>query len=172
MLKALLQGRSLKHPLHPIFVHLPIGLWVFSVILDGVSFFTNERIASVVSFYCIGGGLLGSLLAFPTGLAEYQDIPLSTLPRRIANIHLLLNSVLFFIYLFSFISRRITLQQTQDIITPLQLTLSLTGMTILMISGYLGGRLTYYYGIGFRHQERSIQNHSDKNNPIKNNKVA
>ena len=38
MLKALLQGKPLKHPLHPILVHLPIALFLISFLLDIGSF--------------------------------------------------------------------------------------------------------------------------------------
>jgi uncharacterized membrane protein len=162
MLKELLQGRFLKHPLHPIFVHLPVGLWIFSLLLDGYYFYSHSRTVAAASLYCMGGGLIGSLLAFPSGLADYLEIPLKTLQRRTANIHFLLNGILFFTYLFNFISRRISLSQSQDLISPLQLTLSIIGVIILSISGYFGGRLVYFYGIGFRPQDRPSQKDSNQ----------
>lgn len=164
MLKELLQGRFLKHPLHPILVHLPVGLWIFSLVLDGIYFYAQDRTFAAASLYCMAGGLVGSLIAFPTGLAEYLDIPLKTLPRRIATFHFLLNGTLFFLYLFNFISRRVSLDQTSDFISPLQLSISILGVVLLAISGYLGGRLVFYYGVGYRPQDRpgSIDSNQNK----------
>ena len=34
MIKEFLQGRAFNHPIHPMLVHLPVGLWVTSLILD------------------------------------------------------------------------------------------------------------------------------------------
>ena len=44
MLKQLLQGRPFGHPLHPILVHLPIGLFFLSFAID-VWFFVHPAAA-------------------------------------------------------------------------------------------------------------------------------
>ncbi|MEW6160992.1 MAG: DUF2231 domain-containing protein, partial [Verrucomicrobiota bacterium] len=34
MLKDFIQGKPLRHPLHPLLVHFPLALFVFSFVLD------------------------------------------------------------------------------------------------------------------------------------------
>ena len=38
MLKSFLQGKPIRHPLHPVLIHFPIGLFVLSLLLDLGSF--------------------------------------------------------------------------------------------------------------------------------------
>ena len=95
------------------------------------------------SFLCILGGLLGALLAVPTGLAEWSEIKPGRPARRIGVYHLCFNVVTTIIFLANLLTR-----VHANSITTLHLLLSLAGVVALGISGYLGGRMAYDYGIG------------------------
>lgn len=150
MLKQILQGRFMKHPLHPILVHFPVGLWIASLVFDFLYFKSNNSDFARTSYYCIIGGLIGSLLAATTGLAEYQEIPVNTIPRRIATFHFVLNLIIILLYSINFIARATPVGSAVNTITIFQLVLSCISVVLLSISGYLGGRLAYSYGVGFR----------------------
>ena len=50
-----------RHPIHPILVAFPIGLWVFSVVADLIYQLGWGRATwSDVAFYSIGGGIVGA----------------------------------------------------------------------------------------------------------------
>jgi uncharacterized membrane protein len=56
------------HPIHPMLVALPIGLWIFSLVCDLVFAFggasENWRLVAV---YTLAGGIIGALLAAVPG---------------------------------------------------------------------------------------------------------
>jgi uncharacterized membrane protein len=45
-----------KHPIHPMLVGIPIGLWVFAVVADLVHMGGGGAAWNEVARYCIGGG--------------------------------------------------------------------------------------------------------------------
>jgi uncharacterized membrane protein len=60
-----------KHPIHPMAVVFPIGLWVFSLICDliGMSVATTSA-WSTVALYTMVGGLIGALAAAVPALID------------------------------------------------------------------------------------------------------
>jgi len=147
-LKEVLQGRFLNHPLHPILVTLPIGLWVTSVIFDIASLVTDVpargNIYLQVSFYCLLVGVLAAVPAVVTGLAEFSDIPANTRPRMIAKTHMTLNILLFLGYVIQLTVRDDTFR-TAPSVSPGVFILNLIEVAVLMVSGYLGGTMAYKY---------------------------
>lgn len=150
MLKDLLQGRFINHPLHPLFVHLPIGLWVGSVIFDIVFMAGHSPMLAAASFFCIMIGILGAIIALPTGLAEYFSISSNSVPKRLATTHMLLNIGIIAVYSINLLSRYKMLDGVPSVVTGGQFLLSLFSIMLLGVSGYLGGLLVFEYGIGFR----------------------
>ena len=78
-----------KHPVHPMLVAFPIGLWVFALVCDIVWLFGGAQVWSTVAFYSIAGGIVGALLAAIAGFIDYLSIDEAEM-RRIATTHLLL----------------------------------------------------------------------------------
>ena len=88
MIKQILQGRFLRHPLHPMLVHLPVALWPLSLVSDILYMSTDDPFFARASFYLIGVGIVVALLAAATGAAELIDVPRRTLAMRIGRAHL------------------------------------------------------------------------------------
>jgi len=151
--KNLLQGRSFGHPLHPLLVHLPIGLFALSLILDLATRFgqPDNRLVQGAA-YAIGLGLLAGFAAAITGAADWADIRIDHPARRTANTHMLLNGLALGLYVLNFMLRLLTLDAAAAPWVPLGL--SLLGMGLLSYSGYLGGRLVYEDGIGVGRHRR------------------
>ena len=60
-----------KHPLHPLLVALPIGLWIFSLAADLIfKFGWGPPTWKDVAFYSLAGGIVGALLAAIPGLVD------------------------------------------------------------------------------------------------------
>jgi nitrite reductase/ring-hydroxylating ferredoxin subunit/uncharacterized membrane protein len=155
MLKRILQGRVLGHPLHPMLVHLPIGLLLVSFLLDVAAISETLGPNGFVrpSFYAMSFGVLAALLAAVPGLSDYKEIRKDHPAKRVAMQHMVLNFTVMAIYLVNIAIRRPNLNQSQLGVLPF--VLSLVGIGLLSWSGYLGGCLVYDNGIGVgRHRRR------------------
>lgn len=166
MFKSILEGRFMNHPLHPILTHFPIGFWVGSFIFDVMFFFTARGAFAIASYYCILFGLVGAAFAVPAGFADYTEIPKNSVPKRIANTHLIINSVIALFYIANVYSRFKLENASPDYITRGQFLLSIFSLVLLGISGYLGGLLVYAYGIGYKPQLRD-QKHDQRPTDIR-----
>jgi len=94
MLKDFLEGKPLRHPLHPMLVHFPIGLFLLSFFLDLASLafpFVPNLVRG--SFYAMLLGVITALLAAVPGFVDYTDIRSDHPAKRIATIHLMLNLI-------------------------------------------------------------------------------
>ena len=141
-----LQGKWLKHPLHPALVHVPTGLWPFAFLVDVISQFRPDPIWGQLAFYAILVGLVVALLAIPTGYADWTDIRPEKPAWKLGLAHMILNliiSVLWAINLFL----RIRGPQTEPSVPLGLVVLSGLATLLLLVSGYLGGRMIYAQGI-------------------------
>jgi uncharacterized membrane protein len=130
-----------KHPLHPVLVAVPIGLWVFALVCDIVAAAGTTGAWSTVALYSVAGGIVGAVIAAVPGLVDYFSIDEAAM-RRIANVHWLLTVgalVVFAVTLWS----RFELPATS--IVPL--VLSVVGVVGIGIGGWLGGEMVYVKGM-------------------------
>src|SRR5947208_11059655 len=99
MLKDLLEGKPLRHPVHPMLVHFPIGLFLLSFILDLVSL-TCPDVPALLrgSFYAMLLGIVTALLAAVPGFVDYTDIRRDHPGKRTATTHMTLKLILVAIY--------------------------------------------------------------------------
>jgi len=155
MLKDFLEGKPLRHPLHPMLVHFPIGLFLLSLLLDLASL-AFPSIPNLVrdSFYAMLLGVITALVAAVPGFVDYTDIRSDHPAKRTATAHLTLNLIVVALYGINLGVRSSLLLDPK--IRPVPLILSLIGIALLSVSGYLGGRLVYDEGIGVgRHKRRT-----------------
>lgn len=147
-IKDFLQGKPLRHPLHPALVHFPIGLFVFSLALDLASYlFPEAGWMGDAARAALGLGVLMGLLAALPGWADWSDIRQDHPLKRRANLHLALNLGVVGLNLVNYLLRRAVWPDAVP--TPvLPLLLSLAGVGVISYSGFLGGTLVYDGGIG------------------------
>jgi uncharacterized membrane protein len=125
------------HPIHPILVCLPIGLWMFALVSDLVFAADGAPAWDIVAFYCIAAGIVGALLAAVPGFIDYLSIEQAAM-KRIATYHLLFNLgavVLFAVNLW------LRLNLTDPGLAPL--IMSIIGIVAVGIAGWLGGEMVY-----------------------------
>lgn len=136
--KALLQGKAIRHPLHPLLVHFPIGFFGLSFVLDGLSLVVppEEKLAAG-AFYSMAAGLLFAVGAAVPGLVDYMDIRDDHPSKRIATYHMGLNLVMVGVYGCNLGLRFGDWDPGTTRWIPF--LLSCAGIGILSISGYLGG---------------------------------
>ena len=129
------------HPIHPMLVPIPIGLWIFSLVCDFVHAGGASGAWASVAFYTIGGGIVGALLAAVFGLVDLLSLPPG--PRRTAIVHMALNLTIVVLYVVNFWLRFDAPQEPGGLVW-----LSLVSIVLLVISGWLGGKLVYELGVG------------------------
>jgi uncharacterized membrane protein len=130
-----------KHPIHPMLVPIPIGLWIFSLFCDLMVAGGSANPAwPTVALYTMGGGIVGALAAAVPGLIDLLSLPEG--PRKTALVHMTINLTVVALYVINFwmrISPPVTLTTT--------LWLSVVAIGLLVISGWLGGKMVYVHGV-------------------------
>jgi nitrite reductase/ring-hydroxylating ferredoxin subunit/uncharacterized membrane protein len=135
LVKDVLSGTPVGHPVHPLLVTLPIGSWVSATYLD-VAGGAKSRTAArrLVAF--------GAVMAVPaaiTGASDWSDT--SGAERRVGLVHSAANYTALSLYCGSWLARRRRRQ-------AVGVALAAVGGTILTASGWLGGHLSYALGVG------------------------
>src|SRR5256712_10854614 len=131
-----------RHPIHPMLVGVPIGLWVFSVAADLIAYFGWGRaVWKDVAFNAIGGGIVGALLAAVPGFIDYLSIT-DTRARKVGFFHMIANLTAVGIFAASFWLR------WSGTVGFLPAGGSLAGL--VAHAGWLGGELVLFHGMGVR----------------------
>jgi uncharacterized membrane protein len=136
------------HPFHPILVTIPIGAWVASLVFDIASQVSSKGSASLVdaSYWLIGLGIIGALLAALFGLMDLVRIPRGTRALRFALAHMVLNLTVVGIFIGDFIWRHGSYYENSRVMGG-QLALSAVAIGLLLVSGWIGGMLAYRFGV-------------------------
>lgn len=144
------------HPFHPLLVVVPIGAWVASVVFDLASYWAGEPEVFVKgAFWLIGVGIVGALVAALFGLLDLVAIPRGTKAFTTGLIHMGLNLTVVALFAVGFALRRGELEQAPVAAAPL--VISIVALALLSVSGWLGGKLTYTYGVRVVDEETQAQ---------------
>lgn len=140
--RSTLQGAQLGHPLHPLLTDIPIGLFTSASLLD----LGGPRSATAARRF-VGLGLLSALPTVAAGLADWMrlDAPPA---RRVGLVHAGANALGLACYLSSYRAR----SQSRWLKGA---AMSVVGMTVMSVGGYLGGGLIFNHGAGVGEQAPS-----------------
>jgi uncharacterized membrane protein len=136
-----------KHPVHPMLVALPIGLWVFALVCDVVHA-AGGNVWQTVATYCIAAGIVRALVAAVPGLIDYFSIDEAAM-KKIANLHMAVN--LGAVAIFA-INLWIRFREPAESYLPLGM--SLVGVLAIGVGGWLGGEMVYIKGMGVEAVEK------------------
>lgn len=132
------------HPFHPVAVTVPIGAWSSSLVFDLLGLAANDpRAFATGSRWLIAIGLGGAVGAAALGLMDMSRIPRGTPARRTALTHLVLNVTAMVLFALSLLLRVLDLARVPVVAFGLSLVASLG----LSVSGWLGGKLAYRWGV-------------------------
>ena len=130
-----------KHPIHPMLVAIPIGLWIFSLFCDLARVAGSADPAwPTVALYTMAGGVVGALVAAIPGFIDLLSLPPG--PRRTALVHMSINLTVVGLYVVNFWMRW---SNPADLEAPFWLSVAAIGL--LVISGWLGGKMVYVHGV-------------------------
>ncbi len=139
------RAKLFGHPAHPMLVVFPLGLLAASLGFDAGYLATNNTEFAVVSFWCIGAGILGGLLAALFGAIDWWAIPSNTRAKAIATWHGVGNVIVLLLFAWSWWLRYHTpgyLPSTTAV------ALSCIGVALALITGWLGAELVDRLGVG------------------------
>jgi uncharacterized membrane protein len=135
------------HPFHPILVTVPIGAWVSGLVFDIASHIADDPgFLSRGAEWLIAIGIVGALAAAMVGFLDLFAIPAGTRAFRVGLIHMSLNLVVTGAYVGNFFWRHGSYTNGHAVAGgPLALTV--VSLALLGVSGFLGGKLAYRYGV-------------------------
>jgi uncharacterized membrane protein len=133
------------HPFHPILVTIPIGAWTASLVFDIIGLFAeDQKPYAVGAQVLIAIGVIGALLAALWGFMDYRQLAAGTPARRTATIHMILNLAAVVLFAINWFVRA---GSDHDDISIAGMVLTIIGLAAIGVSGWLGGKLAYHYGV-------------------------
>ena len=131
------------HPIHPMLVTIPIGLWVFSLVSDLVGMGSADPATwHAIAYWTIIGGILGALAAAVPGMIDLLSLPKSDI-RKTALAHMGINLTVVALYVVN-----AYLRYGEGRSLSLPFALSVIAILMLLVSGWLGGKMVYVLGVG------------------------
>ena len=137
------------HPVHPMLIPFPFALWTFSLIADAIYYFFDHNAASIwddISFYTMAAGTVGAVIAAVPGLIDYFAIK-ELRVSKIAGWHARLNVLALLIFGASLYLRTIKGSDLVGRSLTVPVLLSILGIILISISGWLGGDMVYKHGV-------------------------
>jgi uncharacterized membrane protein len=121
----------------------PVGLLIFSLICDLVSTRSADPTTwTLVAFYTMVGGFIGALVAAVPGLIDLLSLADKAI-KKTAITHMSINLVVVALY-----AMNIWLRASATTSTGTHLLLSVVGVGLLAVSGWLGGKMVHEHGVG------------------------
>jgi uncharacterized membrane protein len=132
------------HPIHPVIVTMPIGLLISALISDVVYWGTTDVFWARASFWLIVGGIISGVAAGITGMFDFVKVK-RVRDRSAGWIHMIGNIG---VLLLSIINMWTRLGDPASPIVPWGLVLSLVIASLLGVTGWFGGELTFRHKVG------------------------
>jgi uncharacterized membrane protein len=137
--------KLLGHPIHPMLVMFPLGLFVTAVIFDFADIVGGPRILGEVAYWNIVAGLIGGVLAAAAGVVDLLAIPGGTRAKRVGTAHALINVGVMLLFTIAWLVRTGTEQHAA---TGGMFALEVLAMVGGAVSAWLGGELVDRLGVG------------------------
>lgn len=148
------------HPIHPMLVTIPIGLWIFSLVCDLVALQSGAPATwAAASYYAMIGGILGALAAAVPGLIDLVSLRNNPI-QSTALKHMGLNLVIGALYVVNAWMRSGDAAPAAPAGTPL--LLSVVAIAMLLVSGWLGGKMVYEAGVAVHADAGSATSSTDR----------
>jgi uncharacterized membrane protein len=135
------------HPIHPMLIPFPIALWVFSLVADVIYLWRGNLVwRDWIAFYALLGGIIGAALAAVFGIIDWLSIKDREV-KKVADWHARLNVIALLVFVASFYLRMAGGSQMVSGSYTIPVVLSVVGVILITISGWLGGELVFRHGM-------------------------
>jgi uncharacterized membrane protein len=150
-----------KHPIHPMLIPFPIALWIFSLVCDLIyAMDWGTIIWNDMAFYTMAGGVLGALAAAVPGYLDYRSLSDPSV-KRIGQWHMLINLSIVVLFVIN-----LSLRMWSEPGAVLPSLLSLIGIGMLSVSGWLGGELVYVHRVAVEPEPRVVAPPKERNRAV------
>ena len=140
------------HPIHPMIIPFPIALWVFSLIADLIYLWGGNPLwRDYIAFYTLLGGIIGGAAAAVPGVIDWLSLKDREVVK-IANWHARLNVIALLIFAASFYLRTMIGAGLVSGNYTIPVGLSVLGVILIAISGWLGGEMVFKHGVAVDQQ--------------------
>jgi uncharacterized membrane protein len=143
----------LDHPIHPMLIVFPIGLWIFSLACDLIRLAgASSEAWPIVAFFSMVGGFIGALCAAVPGFIDLLYYKGGAPPvKKIALTHMAINLTAVVLYAINIWLR--ASRPSVDANMSVPVLLSIIGVALIFVSGWLGGQMVHVYGVGVEGRE-------------------
>lgn len=136
-----------RHPIHPMIIPFPIALWVFSFVADVIYLWRGNPVwKDWIAFYALLAGIIGAVVAAVPGFIDWLSLTDKAVVK-IANWHARLNVIALLIFAASFYLRTTSGSSFVSGSYTIPVALSLLGVVLITISGWLGGEMVFKHGV-------------------------
>jgi uncharacterized membrane protein len=139
------RAKLFGHPVHPMLVVLPLGLFIFAVLCDVAYMTTRDPSFATVAYWNIVGGIVFGLVSAVFGTIDWLAIPRGTRAKAIGVLHGLGNVVVVALFAVSWYMR---FDVPGFVPTATAIALSFAGVALGAVTGWLGGELVDRLGVG------------------------
>lgn len=139
------KAKLLGHPIHPMLIVFPLGLFISAVIFDGLYLRSRSIAMAAVGYWNIAAGVIGGLLAAIFGLIDWLAIPSGTRARRIGLIHGVSNVIVVLLFAFAWVTRTDSAMYAPSTFTYV---IEIGALVLVAFAGWLGGELVDRLGVG------------------------
>ena len=143
------------HPIHPMLIPFPLALWATSFVVDVLFYFLRHPKLLVIAKFMIAAGCLAAIAAAIPGIVDWLAIKNGEV-KRVANWHARLNVAALVVFAISLLLRIGSYSELVGRRLTLPFLLSLVGVILILISGWLGGELVFRYGSGQTENKEKI----------------
>ena len=138
-------ARALGHPIHPMLIVFPLGLFVISLVFDILYYITGAVGFATAAFWNIIAGVILGLIAAVFGLWDWLAIPSNTRAKHIGLIHGGGNVVVVVLFLISWLLRLGTVDYRPNVVGFI---LEIIATALVFFTAWLGGELVDRLGVG------------------------
>jgi len=138
------RAKLFGHAIHPMLIPFPLGLLSAAVVFDVIYLFRRDGLWAQIAFWNTAGGIIGGLAAAVFGLIDWLSIPAGTRAKAIGLRHGVGNVVVVTLFSASWLLRRREPRQPGTV----AIVLSLLGVSLAGVTGWLGGELVERLGVG------------------------
>ena len=138
------RAKLLGHPIHQMLIPFPLGLLATSVVFDIIHRLTGNDTFAEVAYWMTVAGLISGLVAAPFGTIDWLAIPSGTRAKSVGLWHGGGNLVVLVLFAVSWFLRR----DAPNDPGGLAFVLSLIGVALAAVTGWLGGELVDRLAVG------------------------
>lgn len=139
------RAKLVGHAIHPMLIVFPLGLLGMAAIFDLVFMFTGNAGFPAAAYYMIPAGIVTGLAAALFGAIDWLAIPDGTRARAVGLWHGLGNVVVVALFALSWWLRG---GDPAHLPGTASIMLSVAGVLLALVTGWLGGELVERLGIG------------------------